>query len=116
MQRRNRLRVAGSTLQAFGDNSYSVVYASASSTALSSSSSDSSSLHSLLRSSSRPVAIAKLIVAETMAVCGVHLSKWPSFLSFDHPPRAYDRSPQRLAANLLNSWRRLLQRGQRNKK
>lgn len=98
-----------------GDISWSATYVPTSSPSLSSSS-DSSSFSSSFRSSSRPVAMAKLTVADTIAVDGAHLSKGPSFLSTDQPPNAWDKSPQRLAASRLNSWRRLLQRGQRNKK
>lgn len=36
-----------------------------------------------------------------MAVDGFHLCKSPSFLSFKRPPRAWERSPQRLATSLL---------------
>lgn len=59
------------------------VYTASSSSALLTSSNSSSP--SLLRSSNRPVAMANLIVAETMAVVGDYLSSGPS-LPLIRPP------------------------------
>ncbi len=76
MQRRSRL------LSAFENISSSAIYASASSSALLSSSSNSSSLRSSLLFSSRPVAIAKLFVTETMVFSdrmGDKITQLPSF-------------------------------------
>lgn len=57
-----------------------------------------------------------LRVLLSLKVVGDHLSSGPSFLSLDHPLNAWAKSPQRWLAKLLNPWRGLLQRGQRNEK
>ena len=64
---------------------WSATYVSSSSSSPLSLSSSVSSPYSSLRSSSRPIAMAKLIVAETTALEGTHLYSRPSFLSLAHP-------------------------------
>ena len=74
-----------------------------------------SSLSSLL-SSSLPVAMAKLIVAVTISIVGLHFASAPYFCSSDHPPSRYDVSPHCCPARRRISPLKLLHLGHLNKK